>query len=152
ATPTATNPDLLTVRVAGSGFTRADGTQASTNDLLIKRRFPLSRINGLANPTFPTTAANSTLSAQNTGFLSSATATTVQRDFGLVWNSANSRWDYVGATGTTVQNAIKTLATVAAENREPNFFELLNAGILSGSVGMGSSGRTFVAPEAKYYS
>jgi len=154
STSTAINRDLLTVPVPGTdptqaAFTRADGTTAFQTDLLIKRRFPLSRIKGLADPTFPTTAANSTLSDQNNGFLAPATALTVQRDFGLKWNT--DHWDYVGATGTTLQTAIKTLATVAADNREPNVFELLKAGILSGSVGIGSSGATFVAAEAKYY-
>jgi hypothetical protein len=159
STSTAVNRDLLNVLVPGSSttaaFTRADGTTAFGGDLLIKRRFPLSRINGLADPTFPATAANSTI---NKGFLVPATAVTVQRDFGLVWNSGSpagsvSRWDYVGASGSTVQNTIATLDQVAGQNREPNFFELLKAGILSGSVGMGSGsgGPTFVTAEAKYY-
>src|SRR5205814_5868081 len=90
------------------------------------------------------------------GILVPATAATVQRDFGLLWNNANNRWDYVGATGTTVQTTIKRLDQVVAENREPNFFELLKAGILSSSVGMGSGsgsiGRTFVNAETKYNS
>src|SRR5207302_3615114 len=60
-------------------------------------------------------------------------------------------WQYFGAAGS-VRSAIETLDQVAAENREPNFFELLKAGILSGSVGLGSSGATFVAADPKYYS
>jgi hypothetical protein len=150
-TSTAINRDLLFVRVpVGSpGFPRADGTSAAAGDLLITRRFPLSRINGLADPTFPATAAKSTLSDQNNGLLAAATALTVQRDFGLKWNA--DHWDYVGATGTTVQSTIKRLDEVALANREPNFFELLKAGILSGSVGIGSGGaNTFVAADAKY--
>src|SRR5205807_4930217 len=99
-TSTAINRDLLFVRAVGA-FTRADGTTAAVGDLLIKQRFPLSRINGLADPTFASTT-NSTI---NNGFLVPATTTTVQRDFGLKWNS--DHWDYVGATGTTVQTAIK---------------------------------------------
>src|SRR5439155_6040669 len=47
---------------------------------------------------------------------------------------------------------IRRLDLVAGEHREPNFFELLKAGILSGSVGLGSSGASFVAAETKYYS
>jgi hypothetical protein len=135
-----------------AAFTRPDGTTAFGGDLLIKRRFPLSRINGLADPTFNSTT-NSTI---NNGFLVPATAVTVQRDFGLQWDNTNNRWNYVGATGTTVQNTIATLDVVAGQNREPNFFELLKAGILSGSVGVGSgntltSPNTFVTAEAKYY-
>jgi len=150
STSIAINRDLLNVRVANT-FTRPDGTTAAVGDALIKRRFPLSRINGLADPTFPTTAANSTIA---NGFPVPASATTVQRDFGLLWNSANSRWDYVGATGSTVQSAIERLDQVAAENREPNFFELLKAVILNGSVGVGSGfngAPTFVLAENKYH-
>src|SRR5205807_7208101 len=54
---------------------------------------------------------------------------------------------------STVQTAIKPLDQVVNDGREPNFFELLKAGILSGSVGLGSgSTNTFVAAETKYYS
>jgi hypothetical protein len=154
STSTAINRDLLNVRVPGSAttkaFTRADGTDAFGTDILIKRRFPLSRINGLADPTFASTA----ISTINNGFRVPATAATVQRDFGLSWDNTNKRWNYVGASGSTVQSAIERLDQVAAENREPNFFELLKATILGGSIGMGSgsSGRTFVAAEPKYYS
>jgi hypothetical protein len=148
STSTAINRDLLNVLVVNS-FTRADGTTAAAGDPLIKQRFPLSRINGLADPTFNSTT-NSTI---NNGFLVPATAVTVQRDFGLQWDNTNNRWNYVGASGSTVQNAIATLDLVAGQNREPNFLELLKAGILSGSVGMGSGsgGNTFVAAESKYY-
>ena len=151
STSTAINRDLLNVRAVGA-FTRADGSSATAGDLLITRRFPLSRINGLADPTFASTV-NSTI---NNGLLVPASAATVQRDFGLAWDptktSAGLRWNYVGGTGSTVQSAIKTLDQVALENREPNFFELLKAGILSGSVGLGSSGATFVAADPKYVS
>lgn len=150
AIPTTINPDLLTVFVPGTdpttaAFTRADGTTAYQTELLLKQRFPLSRINGLADPTF----ASTTISTINNGFLVPATAATVQRDFGLIWNT--DHWDYVGWTGSTVRNSIETLDRVATDNREPNFFELLKAGILSGSVGTGTTGRTFVAAEPRYY-
>jgi len=166
STSTAINRDLLYVRVGvpvGSTFTRADGTTAAVGDLLIKQRFPLSRINGLG-PTGANTAVNSTII---NGILQPATTTsdpkhpelpaggTIQRDFGLQWDTNNNRWNYVGGSGSTVQTAIERLDQVVAENREPNFFELLKAGILSGSVGMGSGTgnvRTFVNAETKYYS
>src|SRR5439155_5313562 len=90
-TSTAINRDLLKVRVPGSdptqaAFTRADGTTAFQTNLLIDRRFPLSRINGLADPTFAATT-NSTI---NNGSLVPATAVTVQRDFGLLWKNAGT--------------------------------------------------------------
>jgi hypothetical protein len=156
STPSAINPDLLNVRAVGT-FTRADGTSAAANDLLINRRFPLSRINGLGPTGIVTTDpdGNPLYSTINNGSPVQATdpnngGGTISRDFGLHRNG--DHWDYVGATGTTVQNTIATLDTVAGQNREPNFFELLKAGILSGSVGLGSSGVTFVAAETKYYS
>ena len=131
-TSTAINRDLAAVRLpnGSTGFQRADGTQAVAGEQLLKTRFPLTRINALLN----------------TG------GTTIQRDFGLLWNSGQNHWDYVGATGSTVQTTIKRLDQVASESREPNFFELLKAVILSGSVGLGSgNANTFVASEQKYY-
>jgi hypothetical protein len=149
ANPTATtvNPDLLNVRVVNS-FTRADGTTAAVGEPLIKARFPLTRLAGVTPTGTPT---GSTIL---NGVLSPATAATVQRDFGLVWNATSNRWDYVGPTGSTVQTSIETLWQVANESpgREPNFFELLKAAILSGSVGMGSgSASTFVASQSLYW-
>ncbi len=131
STSTAINPDLSAVRV-GIGFTRADGTQAVSGEPLFKTRFALTRIDELKN-----------------------TSPNIQRDFGLQSDPANNRWNYVGGSGGTVQSTIKTLSQVAAENpgREPNFFEVLKAVILNGSVGLGSGpANTFVASEAKYYS
>jgi hypothetical protein len=147
---TTINPNLLNVRVVNS-FTRADGTTTIVGEPLINRRFPLTRLAGIG-PTGLNTTANSTL--DNGGVLSPASATTAQRDFGLQWDSTNNRWNYVGPSGSTVQTTIERLDQVAAENpgREPNFFELLKAAILSGSVGMGSgSANTFVASGGKYY-
>jgi hypothetical protein len=152
---TTINPNLLNVRVVNS-FLRADGTcdPQQGNDCagqpLISRRFPLTRLAGLG-PTGIVTTANSTIV---NGVPAVATAATIQRDFGLAWDDANKRWLYVGSSGSTVLTAIDRLDQVAAENREPNFFELLKAAILSGSVGMGSgtgNARTFVAAEPKYY-
>src|SRR5207249_4837464 len=99
-TSTAINRDLLKVRAVGA-FTRADGTTTAVGDLLIKQRFPLSRINGIG-PTGVNTAVNSTII---NGVLQPATdpaagGGTISRDFGLHWNT--DHWDYVGPTGTTV--------------------------------------------------
>jgi hypothetical protein len=147
---TPVNPNLLNVRVCsqnGCGFTRADGTQAVPGQPLIRTRFPLTRLAGVTPSGTP-----AGLTMLN-GALVPATAATVQRDFGLVWNNGSGRWDYVGPTAN-IQTSIETLWQVANENpgREPNFFELLKAAVLSGSVGMGSgSSSTFVAAELKYY-
>jgi hypothetical protein len=175
ATPTAPpvpiNRDLLSVRVVSS-FTRADGTSTvfrnpcdsdhqAINDCgepLINRRFPLSRLGGLGPTGIVTTDSNGNplYSTIINGVPSVATVATIQRDFGLAWNSTANRWDYVGGSGSTVQSVIERLDQVAGENREVNFFEILKAVILNGSVGVGSGAdashtRTFVAAEPKYY-
>lgn len=130
-TISAINPDLNSIRVSVA-FTRPDGSQAVGGEPLLKTRYPLTRVNELTN------TAN----------------TNIQRDFGLQWDGTNIRWNYVGATGSTVQSSIETLSQVAAENpgREPNFFEILKAVILNGSVGLGSGpANTFITSEQKYY-
>ena len=123
------NRFLPSVRFPSSGTItsyRADGTSFTYNvnagDCLVQRRFPLGRLswvgpNGLQSP---------------------GTAAAVQACFGLAWNQATGVWQYVGPTGTTELKSIETLDQVAAEKtpREPNFFELLQAGILNGSIGM----------------
>ena len=155
ANPAATpiNPNFLNVRVCsqnGCGFTRADGTTANPGDPLINRRFPLTRLTAIT-PIGPNTITPSTII---NGVFQPATTATIQRDFGLYWDDTNKRWNYRGASGANDVTRIERLDEVAGENREPNFFELLKAVILSGSVGMGSGTenvRTFVAAERKYY-
>jgi Tfp pilus assembly protein PilX len=146
-TATVSNRFLPNVRVINP-FIRPDNTQPAIGDPLIKTRFPLRRIDAVGYNGVDTTAQP----VLYQGVLQSPSATTVQRDFGLVWDNTNKRWNYVGATGATVQNAIERLNQVATENREPNFFELLKAVILSGSVGVGSGpGDTFIGHDTKYY-
>jgi hypothetical protein len=152
ANPAATpiNANLPNVRVlTGSpGFVRSDGTSAVAGDPLFKNRFSLTRLGGIG-PAGPDTTQNTTLL---NGILVPASAATIQRDFGLLWNSGQNRWDYVGATGSTVQSTIERLDQVAGENREANFFEILKAVVLSGSTGLGSGAEnTFVQSETKYY-
>src|SRR5205823_3760596 len=57
--------------------------------------------------------------------------------FGLAWDTTNERWNYVGHAGST--SPIGSIATFGvggtqAATREPDFFELLQAGILNGSI------------------
>ncbi|MBA3351184.1 MAG: hypothetical protein H0U23_01945 [Blastocatellia bacterium] len=162
----AINRDVQNVRVQ-TAFTRADGTQAVAGEPLIKNRFPLRRLeavtyNGVTTGAFPVMVG---------GALQLPNATTVQRDFGLVWEPPpNSRWNYVGAdSGGIIQPRILTLEEVAQGRvldaggaysstrvyRDPNFFEVLKAFILSGALGLGSdnsgTGRTFVDAEQQYY-
>jgi Tfp pilus assembly protein PilX len=124
--PTSFNPSLINQRVA-SAFTRADGTTSQVGEPLLKTRFPLSRLAGIGR-TGVITTGNTTMLA---GVASPASVATVQRDFGLVWGAG--RWLYAGPSGSTATNTIAILDS--ASGREPNFFELLKASILSGSLG-----------------
>jgi len=126
---TSINRHIPNVRVT-STFTRSDGTSANVGESLLKTKFPLSRVAGLGHNGVDS-SAKSTLS---NGQYIAATAATIQRDFGLVWNS--DHWDYCGPSGSVVQSSIATIGSIGS--REPNFFERLKAGILSGSVGVRS--------------
>jgi hypothetical protein len=171
-TSTAINRQLLSVRVANpGGWTRFDGSTAIAGEPLLKRRFPLSRLAWITykGPSADVYAANNgdpaivQLLAKNVSLetIQLGTASNIQNCFGLVWvppdpsnpgDPAKSRWNYVGSSGSTIQTTIKRLYQVVGENREPNFFELLKAVILTGSVGVGSGpGNTFVAAEGRYY-
>jgi len=132
-TTSSTNPFIPCVRYSGTtisgsatiksyavdGFTRADYSVVP-GDPVVFRRFPLDRLNWIG-PSGP----------QN-----GATDDAIQTCFGLHWDSGSAVWQYVGPSGTTVQGSIKTLAQVRDEPtpREPNFFELLQAGILAGAL------------------
>lgn len=107
---------------------KSDGTtytySVEPGDPLVQRRFPLSRL-AWVGPNGP----------------NGVPATTVQACFGLIWGLSDDPnipntfvWKYVGPTGNTSQQTIKTLDQVVAEGRIPNFFELLQAGILRGSL------------------
>jgi hypothetical protein len=112
---------------------RNDGSSYSytvqAGDPVAGRRFPLGRLAWIG-PNGP----------QNGG-----TAEAIQACFGLVWGPSEdvnlpgvSVWKYAGPTGSTSVSTIKTLSQIADESsrREPNFFELLQAGILQGSLGV----------------
>ena len=97
--------------------------------------------------------------------IAAGTAANIKTCFGLVWdsrtyvaatattNSQGQQWVYISpSTANTGGNFdpisnptgnpasdIKTLATVASEGREPDFFELLRAGILDTSLGQNTS-------------
>ena len=104
--------------------------------------------------------------------LRAGTAVNIKKCFGLVWDSRpyvaasgttpsiGQQWVYVSPTSTNgggtfdpVNNpsgspasTIKTLNTVALENRDPDFFELLRATILDGSLGQNTGGGITGAP------
>ena len=104
-------------------FSRWDGTQAKPGEPLVKPRFPLSRLSAFAHGPSGISSTGTTMTG---GKIVRADAVTILRDFGL--ERDGRAWVY-RADGSS---NIKRLAEI--RNREPNFFELLKAGILSGSL------------------
>ena len=108
----------------------------SAGDPLLQSRFSLSKIAWLSTAD-PVGGAGPT-----------TYATAIQSCFGLTWgpvggsaNGGNPCWSYVGSPAgpggslKSFNGTIETLDQVAKEAREPNFFEVLKAAILSGSLG-----------------
>jgi hypothetical protein len=76
-------------------------------------------------------------------YLKAGTVANVKACFGLTFptlGTAGSPWTYTNPSGTTAASRILRLDEVAAAAREPDFFELLQAGILSGSLGQNTGG------------
>ncbi len=133
------NRDIPNVRFPNAGSLtryRIDGTSYTkafqAGDSVVQMRFPLGRIAWL------NTSAGGT--SYSPGPAASIPAAAIKTHFGLAWNTlvaTDPHWDYVGNTGTAGSpvSTIETLDQVAQDGREPNFFELLKAGILSGSLG-----------------
>lgn len=122
---TATNRFLPNVRFLTSGIVRHyadDGTYrdstVSVGDILLQRRFSLNKLAWLTH----------------NGPLEGISTEAIKACFGLRWDPSGKKWEYVANT-STLQSSIKTLGEVAKEIREPNFLELLQAGILRGSLG-----------------
>jgi hypothetical protein len=135
------NRDIPNVRFTSTGTIThyADNGTSTTYTVtagapLVQHRFSLAKLAWLTH----------------TGVASGVSASAVTSCFGLQWNSGASRWDYYGSKSSP-PSSIETLDQVAAENREPNFFELLKAGILAGSLGKspGPSGVT-LTPSPSY--
>jgi hypothetical protein len=155
STPDAVNPNFLLRRVTTS-FTRFDGTTAVVGEPLVKTRFPLSRLAWISykgpsalrtlppqSPTLPPTDPNYDMWALQwlygvpASYLKAGTAANIQTSFGLTFGvNAGDPWTYSHGAA----NRILRLDEVAAAGREPDFFELLQAGILSGSLGENTGG------------
>ncbi|PTX98250.1 hypothetical protein DB345_05295 [Spartobacteria bacterium LR76] len=110
--PESANRNIPNVRTK-KAFTRADGSRAEIGEVLVNQRFPLNR---LALVTDSATAAE---------------GSDIERFFGLTRETAKGEpWVYRGGAAS-----IATLDEVAAQGWEPDFFELLKAAILAGSLG-----------------
>jgi hypothetical protein len=75
-------------------------------------------------------------------FLLQGTDANILKYFGLAWDATNQRWNYVGTSGNPLP--ISSIATFGvggtqAATREPDFFELLQAGIFNNSLGDATS-------------
>ena len=147
-TATAINPNFLLRRVT-NGFTRFDGTTAVVGEPLVKTRFPLGRLAWITykgpsaslatNDPVYTALINAGVSATT---ISAGTAANIKACFGLTFptgGAAGSPWTYTNPTGTSAASAIMRLDQVAGAAREPDFFELLQPGILSGSLGQNTA-------------
>jgi len=163
-TSTAVNPNFLLRRVT-TGFTRFDGTPAVVGEPLVKTRFPLSRLAWITykgpsavrtlppqSPALPPTNADYDMWALQwiygipASYLQFGTAANIKTCFGLTFGgaapNASFPWIYTNPNGAGITPAtrIMRLDEVAAAGREPDFFELLQAGILSGSLGQNTGG------------
>lgn len=88
-------------------------------DPLIARKFSLGKLAWLTH----------------TGPKAGITDEAIKAAFGLEWNPATAGWKYTEGITRAGQLGIRTLKEVATVGREPNFFELLQAGILKGALG-----------------
>lgn len=154
------NPSFPTVRVQTS-FTRNDGSRANVGEPLVNKRFALNRLVWITYK--GPSAQRNTSATATTGadgdigllkqngiteeWLKQGTPENIQKYFGLSWDGTNNRWIYDVHVGGSGGNKIIMLvgrptgtgadATkyVQDANREPDFFELLKAGITLGSLG-----------------
>ena len=147
STSTAVNPNFL-LRTVSTSFTRFDGTTAVVGEPLVKTRFPLSRLAWITYKGPSATLATSDpvytalISAGvSLSTIQAGTAANIRACFGLTFptgGTAGSPWTYTNPTGAGAVSRILRLDEVAG--REPDFFELLQAGILSGSLGQNTGG------------
>jgi hypothetical protein len=156
---TQINPSFPTVRVQTS-FTRDDGSTANVGDPLVNKRFALQRLawitykgpSGGGNGFSPRNQTDPDIQALiNDGipwsYLQLGTAANIQNYFGLNWDAQNNRWNYSvhngGGTGKGLIMLVGRPAGTSPDstkyvqdaNRDPDFFELLKAGITVGSLG-----------------
>ncbi|MCE0496845.1 MAG: hypothetical protein LV481_02705 [Methylacidiphilales bacterium] len=129
------NPRIPNPRVQTGGWLRNNGLTAVAGEPLVKYRFPLDKLALLeATTNAAAWSANGTLIEKYFGLDYVTTGTEPSNGFYRHWNypTTNSAYVHGVLSGT---NGIMSLDDVATENREPDFFELLQAGMLSGSLG-----------------
>ncbi len=132
------NPGFLEVRVLNP-FTRQDGSTAKAGEPLVKKRFPLERLAWLTYK-----GPSALLPTTDPLYNSDGTAAAIYDCMGLTWSTDAEGvkfWAYSHGKLGGIFKLEDLLATDAASGRprEPDFFELLKAGIAVGSVGKASS-------------
>jgi Tfp pilus assembly protein PilX len=143
----------VTTAIANSGATRNDGSKFVTGEPLVKKRFPLSyllwltykgpSVTGMSNGDDLFQAyVNTGMSANEVERLRRlGTPENIRKYFGLEWqpprNGRGGYWEYVHRYQKSDGYTVATLDDVLLdERREPNFFELLQAAICAGSLGV----------------
>jgi Tfp pilus assembly protein PilX len=136
------NPIFLTVRVQTTiPGGRNDGSNLIQGEPLVKKRFSLRRLAWITylGPSSGRSGIDITNLETNYGYaptyLNQGTTATIQKYFGLTWNTGGY-WVYDVRSGGS---GIRRLDEVMAQNREPDFFELLKAAITAGSLGKWSA-------------
>jgi len=151
------NPAFKSIRAA-TAFTRNDGTAAAIGEPLVKKRFALSRLAWLTcdgpiaddNGNLNTSDTNinaivtyleGTSVGMTASFLGEGGPTNIHKYFGLTWvagpsgqGSPGGYWYYDHGSQLGGGTVLGTLSQVATANREPDFFELLLAGINVGGI------------------
>jgi len=133
---TVYNPLIFNAKVSGT-FTRGDGTVAVIGEPLVKNRFPLQKLALLQNPLpLPLPAQTADDIARYFGLDLVTTGTFPTNGYARHWNYPTTNPSYKHGVGLSGSTGIMSLNDVATQNREPDFFELLQAGILQGSLGV----------------
>jgi hypothetical protein len=126
--PAGLNPAPQTIKI-DSDTLLPDGTAMRAGDPITFRRFPLRRISAITD--------DAVANKDN--------ANAIYRQFGIYRATAGSPWTYDHGSETR----ILTLQEVKALGREPDFFEMLQAALNTGSLG-GSGGPYNNASNPKY--
>lgn len=147
------NPPFLQARVTGN-FTRRDGTPAVIGEPLVNKRFPLECLSWItcrgpsahrnfSDPDMVSLLSNPGVTEE---LLLRGTPQNIRNYLGLVWDSNDNLWNYAPGTygspipASPVTGSIARLENIT--NRDPNFIELLKAGIHVGSLGKVASAST----------
>jgi len=153
------NPSFLAVRVQTS-FTRNDGSIANAGDPLVNKRFALSRLawttyrgpsaSNMSDPVVQQSITGLGGNPSNTSdpvyqLVAQGNAANIYKYFGLSWvpdpnNAGSYEWVYshqgtkpLTSAASAAHAAIQTLESVTG--RDPDFFELMKAGLCVGSLG-----------------